>query len=92
MRLITAVPSELQRRGTVREDVDLDMIVGLAFGSFLADLSRCGREAPADSAERVVATLWPKFPQIPAFASAGKARRASSATRCSCSSLAPSRA
>lgn len=50
---------ELQRRGAVREDVDVDMIVSLCFGSYFADFNRYGREVPADFAERVVATLWP---------------------------------
>ncbi|WP_432522838.1 TetR/AcrR family transcriptional regulator [Kineococcus sp. SYSU DK006] len=50
---------ELQRRGVVHEDVDVDMIVSLCFGSYFADFNRYGREVPADFAERVVATLWP---------------------------------
>lgn len=54
-----AVLTELQRRGAVREEVDLDTIVSLAFGSYFADFNRYGRDVPADFAERVVATLWP---------------------------------
>ncbi|WP_341395325.1 TetR/AcrR family transcriptional regulator [Arthrobacter sp. G119Y2] len=54
-----AVLTELQRRGAVREDVDLDMIVSLAFGSYFADFNRYGHEVPAGFAERVIATLWP---------------------------------
>ncbi|WP_203137317.1 TetR/AcrR family transcriptional regulator [Microbacterium sp. JZ31] len=50
---------ELQRRGAVREDVDIDMIVSLSFGSYFADFNRYGREVPPDYAEQVVATLWP---------------------------------
>jgi AcrR family transcriptional regulator len=50
---------ELQRRGAVREDVDLDMIVSLSFGSYFADFNRYGRDVPDDFAQRVVATLWP---------------------------------
>jgi AcrR family transcriptional regulator len=49
----------LQRRGAVREDVDLDMVVTLCFGSYFADYLRTGQELPADFAERVVATIWP---------------------------------
>lgn len=55
----TAVLTELQRRGEVREDADLDMIVSLAFGSYFADFNRYGREVPGDYAEHVVSTLWP---------------------------------
>lgn len=50
---------ELQRRGAVRDDVDVDTIVSLCFGSYFADFNRYGRDVPADFAERVVATLWP---------------------------------
>ncbi|QIZ97796.1 TetR/AcrR family transcriptional regulator [Leifsonia sp. PS1209] len=53
------VITELQRRGHVREDVDVDVIVSLSFGSYFADFNRYGREVPVDFAERVVATLWP---------------------------------
>jgi AcrR family transcriptional regulator len=56
---LTDVIVELQRRGAVRADVDVDMIVSLSFGSYFADFNRYGREVPADFAERVVATLWP---------------------------------
>ncbi|MQY40207.1 hypothetical protein SRB17_82380 [Streptomyces sp. RB17] len=49
----------LQRRGAVREDVDLGMIVTLCFGSYFADYLRTGREVPDDFAEGVVATVWP---------------------------------
>ncbi|GEC03202.1 TetR family transcriptional regulator [Streptomyces spinoverrucosus] len=49
----------LQRRGAVREDANLDMIVSLCFGSYFADYLRIGREVPADFAEQVVATIWP---------------------------------
>ncbi|MFH9085648.1 TetR/AcrR family transcriptional regulator [Streptomyces sp. NPDC017673] len=49
----------LQRRGAVREDVDLDMIVTVCFGSYFADYLRTGRDVPADFAERVVAAVWP---------------------------------
>ncbi|MFI6493725.1 TetR/AcrR family transcriptional regulator [Streptomyces sp. NPDC050564] len=49
----------LQRRGAVREDVDLDMVVTLCFGSYFADYLRAGREVQAGFAERVVAALWP---------------------------------
>ncbi len=50
---------ELQQRGAVRGDMDVDMIASLSFGSYFADFNRYGREVPADFAERVVATLWP---------------------------------
>ncbi len=56
---LTDVIIELQRRGAVRADVDVEMIVSLSFGSYFADFNRYGREVPADFAERVVATLWP---------------------------------
>ncbi|NHC46481.1 TetR/AcrR family transcriptional regulator [Motilibacter aurantiacus] len=56
---LAEVLTELQRRGAVHEDVDVDMIVSLCFGSYFADFNRYGREVPADFAERVVATLWP---------------------------------
>ncbi|GAA4192461.1 TetR/AcrR family transcriptional regulator [Microbacterium oryzae] len=56
---LTDVLVALQRRGAVREDVDVDMVVSLAFGSYFADFNRYGRDVPADFAERVVATLWP---------------------------------
>lgn len=56
---LTEVLVELQRRGAVREDVDVDMIVSLAFGSYFADFNRYGGNVSADFAERVVATLWP---------------------------------
>ncbi|MGW2938743.1 TetR/AcrR family transcriptional regulator [Streptomyces sp. NPDC001156] len=49
----------LQRRGAVREDVDLDMVVTLWFGSYFADYLRTGREVQDDFAARVVATVWP---------------------------------
>ncbi|MEW2289479.1 TetR/AcrR family transcriptional regulator [Streptomyces sp. NPDC047841] len=49
----------LQRRGAVREDVDLDMIVTFCFGSYFADYLRTGREVPAGFAEQIVATIWP---------------------------------
>ncbi|MEW2511267.1 TetR/AcrR family transcriptional regulator [Streptomyces sp. NPDC046870] len=49
----------LRRRGAVREDVDLDMIVTLCFGSYFADYLRTGRDVPADFAERIVAAVWP---------------------------------
>ncbi|MER6980304.1 TetR/AcrR family transcriptional regulator [Streptomyces carpinensis] len=55
--LLTLV--SLQRRGAVREDADLDMVVSLCFGSYFADYLRTGREVPADFAEQVVAALWP---------------------------------
>ncbi|KJL23481.1 hypothetical protein RN51_01567 [Microbacterium oxydans] len=50
---------ELQRRGAVREDADIDTVVSLAFGSYFADFNRYGRDVEADFAERIVATLWP---------------------------------
>ncbi|MFE7171315.1 TetR/AcrR family transcriptional regulator [Streptomyces sp. NPDC057616] len=49
----------LQGRGAVREDVDLDMIVTLCFGSYFADYLRTGQLVPADLAERVVGAIWP---------------------------------
>jgi AcrR family transcriptional regulator len=49
----------LQRRGAVREDADLDMVVSLCFGSYFADYLRTGRDVGGDFAEQVVATLWP---------------------------------
>src|SRR4051794_31001632 len=49
----------LQGRGAVREDVDLDMIVTLCFGSYFADYLRTGRPVPTDLAERVVRAIWP---------------------------------
>lgn len=48
----------LQQRGDVREDVDLDTVVTLCFGSYFADYLRTG-EASTDLADRVVDTLWP---------------------------------
>ncbi|WP_313404549.1 TetR/AcrR family transcriptional regulator [Aeromicrobium sp.] len=56
---LAEVLRDLQRRGAVREDVDLDMIVSLAFGSYFADFNRYGRAVPTDFADRLVATLWP---------------------------------
>ncbi|WIB26846.1 TetR/AcrR family transcriptional regulator [Curtobacterium sp. MCSS17_015] len=53
------VLTQLQERGAVRKDVDIDIIVSLAFGSYFADFNRYGHDVPADFAERVVATLWP---------------------------------
>ncbi|WP_031089372.1 TetR/AcrR family transcriptional regulator [Streptomyces sp. NRRL WC-3549] len=55
--LLTLV--SLQRHGAVREDVDLDMIVTLCFGSYFGDYLRIERETPADFAERVVDAVWP---------------------------------
>ncbi|MGV9347406.1 TetR/AcrR family transcriptional regulator [Streptomyces spiralis] len=49
----------LQRRGAVREDVDLDMIVTLCFGSYFADYLRTGSAVADDFAERVVGAVWP---------------------------------
>ncbi|MFB9639864.1 TetR-like C-terminal domain-containing protein [Streptomyces spiralis] len=49
----------LQRRGAVREDVDLDMIVTLCFGSYFADYLRTGNAVADDFAERVVGAVWP---------------------------------
>ncbi|MEV5172596.1 TetR/AcrR family transcriptional regulator C-terminal ligand-binding domain-containing protein [Streptomyces flaveolus] len=60
----------LTRRGAVREDVDLDMVVTLCFGSCFAHYLRTGREVPADFVERFVATVWP------ALAVGGEARSA----------------
>ncbi|GGT03680.1 TetR/AcrR family transcriptional regulator [Streptomyces chromofuscus] len=60
----------LQRRGAVREDADLDLVVTLCFGSYFADYLRTGRDVPADLAERVVAAVWP------ALAVDGKAKPA----------------
>ncbi|PKI92224.1 TetR/AcrR family transcriptional regulator [Actinomycetales bacterium SN12] len=56
---LTDVIVELQGRGAVREDIDVEMVVSLSFGSYFADFNRYGREVPADFADRVVATLWP---------------------------------
>jgi len=56
---LTDVLIELQRRGAVRQNVDVDMVVSLSFGSYFADFNRYGHDVPADFAERVVATLWP---------------------------------
>lgn len=50
---------ELQRRGAVRQGIDIDMIVSLCFGSYFADFNRYGGDVSADFAERVVAVLWP---------------------------------
>ncbi|GGI97680.1 TetR/AcrR family transcriptional regulator [Streptomyces brasiliensis] len=55
--LLTLV--SLQRRGAVREDADLDMVVTLCFGSYFADYLRTGRDVPDGLAEQVVATIWP---------------------------------
>lgn len=63
---LSEVLIELQRRGAVREDVDLDMIVSLCFGSYFADFNRYGGSVSADFAERVVATLWPAMAKISA--------------------------
>lgn len=56
---LTEVIIELQRRGAVRAEVDVEIIVSLSFGSYFADFNRYGREVPGDFAERIVATLWP---------------------------------
>ena len=55
---LAEVLTDLQRRGAVREDVDLDMVVSLCFGSYFADFNRRGGDVPADFADRVVATFW----------------------------------
>ncbi|GAA3825577.1 TetR/AcrR family transcriptional regulator [Streptomyces chiangmaiensis] len=48
----------LQERGEIRNDVDLDTVVSLCFGSYFADYLRTG-EAGAELPDRVVDTLWP---------------------------------
>ncbi|PYI37095.1 TetR/AcrR family transcriptional regulator [Arthrobacter psychrolactophilus] len=65
---LSEVLIELQRGGAIRQDVDLDMIVSLCFGSYFADFNRYGGTVPADFAERVVATLWPAIAGISADA------------------------
>lgn len=67
---LTDVLVELQRRGAVRQGIDIDMIVSLCFGSYFADFNRYGGDVSADFAERVVATLWPVITGEGAAASA----------------------
>ncbi|MFG2303284.1 TetR/AcrR family transcriptional regulator [Actinacidiphila glaucinigra] len=54
----------LRERGEVREDVDLDTVVTLCFGSYFADYLRTGGSG-ADVADRVVGTLWPAIAARP---------------------------
>ncbi|MFI2301376.1 TetR/AcrR family transcriptional regulator [Actinacidiphila glaucinigra] len=54
----------LRERGEVREDVDLDTVVTLCFGSYFADYLRTGGSG-ADVADRVVGTLWPAIAAHP---------------------------
>ncbi|PYC99918.1 TetR/AcrR family transcriptional regulator [Microbacterium esteraromaticum] len=56
---LTDVLRELQRRGEVREDADIDTVVSLAFGSYFADFNRYGRDVDPAFVESVVDTLWP---------------------------------
>lgn len=63
---LTDVLTELQRRGSIRAEVDLDMVVTLCFGSYFADFNRYGGDVSADFAERVVAVLWPTLAAGPA--------------------------
>jgi len=67
---LAEVLSELQRRGAVRQGVDVDTIVSLCFGSYFADFNRYGRDVPADLSERVVSTLWPAIAEEDGPASA----------------------
>ncbi|MGW2935653.1 TetR/AcrR family transcriptional regulator [Streptomyces sp. NPDC001156] len=55
----------LQQRGEVREDVDLDAVVTLCFGSYFADYLRTGGDG-TDLPDRVVDTLWPAIATDPA--------------------------
>ncbi|MET9878737.1 TetR/AcrR family transcriptional regulator [Actinacidiphila glaucinigra] len=55
---LTQILLRLRDRGEVREDVDVDTVVTLCFGSYFADYLRTGGSG-ADVADRVVGTLWP---------------------------------
>ncbi|MDX3239163.1 TetR/AcrR family transcriptional regulator [Streptomyces sp. ME03-5709C] len=55
---LTQTLQMLRERGELREDVDIDTVVTLCFGSYFADYLRTGGSG-ADVADRVVATLWP---------------------------------
>lgn len=55
---LTQILLGLRDRGEVREDVDVDTVVTLCFGSYFADYLRTGGSG-ADVADRVVGTLWP---------------------------------
>ncbi|WP_197971846.1 TetR-like C-terminal domain-containing protein [Microbacterium sp. Nx66] len=56
---LTDVLQDLQQRGAVRADIDVDTIVSLCFGSYFADFNRFGGDVPADLPERVASALWP---------------------------------
>jgi AcrR family transcriptional regulator len=47
----------LQERGAVRQDVDLDIVVTMCFGSHFGDYLRTGGSG-ADIADRVAETVW----------------------------------
>ncbi|MCP9951009.1 TetR/AcrR family transcriptional regulator [Actinomadura madurae] len=49
----------LRKRGAVRPDIDLDIVVTMCFGSYFADYLRTGESPGADFADRIVDTVWP---------------------------------
>lgn len=62
---LTDVLQDLQQRGAVRADIDVDTIVSLCFGSYFADFNRFGGDVPADLPERVASVLWPAIAALP---------------------------
>ncbi|MFB7289755.1 TetR/AcrR family transcriptional regulator [Actinacidiphila glaucinigra] len=61
---LTQTLLRLRERGELREDIDLDTVVTLCFGSYFADYLRTGGSG-ADVADRVVGTLWPAIAAHP---------------------------
>ncbi|MYX33167.1 MULTISPECIES: TetR/AcrR family transcriptional regulator [unclassified Streptomyces] len=61
---LTQILLRLRDRGEVREDVDVDTVVTLCFGSYFADYLRTGGSG-ADVADRVVGILWPAIAAHP---------------------------
>jgi AcrR family transcriptional regulator len=55
--LLKMVLGQLQKRRSVRPDIDVDTIANMCFGSYFAAFYR--GEQPTEIPERVVAVLWP---------------------------------
>ncbi|MEU6602974.1 TetR/AcrR family transcriptional regulator [Streptomyces flaveolus] len=64
---LTQTLLSLQRLGAVREDVDVDRVVTLCFGGYVADHVLTGKRPSADWAHRVTSLLWPAIATSPAL-------------------------
>lgn len=64
MELLSEVIATLRRRGAVRDDIDVDTVVTMCFGSFFGAFLR-GTSGGVELADQVAASMWPALTTEP---------------------------